>query len=273
MPVAVVLKFEAVTVKALAPVEIELAPRPERVKAPEVAVKLSAPVVCVRPLDAVKSPAEVTVPVPVVEILFEVEIVLVVAIEPKPEAIEPEDKAPTVVSDEVTTFEASVVPEILPAAFTVIVAFGKVMVLACVGSVIAKVVLLASAVAPSKTKGDAPVTLAPESATLPLAVKVCVTVKAPFAVVVVPALPNKTAVAFTVPRLSAVAESSVSAPAEVDHVEAAPPVKVSAPAEVNDEAPVGVRLTLPAPAAVKFPEVRVKAMSREEEVVIVWPLL
>ena len=47
----------------------------------------------------------------------------------------------------------------------------------------------------------------------------------------------------------------------------APPVKVRAPAEVNDEAPVGVRLTLPAPEAVKFPEVRVKAIGLPEVVI------
>ena len=58
-------------------------------------------------------------------------------------------------------------------------------------------------------------------------------------------------------------------PAVVPHVEAAPPVKVRAPPEVKEEAPVGVRFTEPAPEAVKLPEVRVKAMSCDEEVVIV----
>ena len=69
MPVAVVLKLEEVMVRALAPVLIEEADRPERAKAPEVAVRLRAPVVKVRPLEAVRVPAEVIVPVPVVEIL------------------------------------------------------------------------------------------------------------------------------------------------------------------------------------------------------------
>jgi hypothetical protein len=45
IPVAVVLKFEEVKVRALAPVEIEEAERPERDSVPEVAVKFNAPVV------------------------------------------------------------------------------------------------------------------------------------------------------------------------------------------------------------------------------------
>jgi hypothetical protein len=59
-------------IKLFAPVEIEEAPRPERVKAPDVAVKFKAPVVRVRPLEAVRRLAEVTVPVPVVEIFPDV---------------------------------------------------------------------------------------------------------------------------------------------------------------------------------------------------------
>lgn len=54
IPVAVVLKLDDVKVKALAPVETEEADNPERDSVPEVAVKLSAPVVWVNPLDAVK---------------------------------------------------------------------------------------------------------------------------------------------------------------------------------------------------------------------------
>jgi hypothetical protein len=173
---------------------------------------------------------------------------------------------------------------------TVPEAFGKVIVRAAVGSVIASVVLLTSAVAPSKTKGEAPVTFAAVSVTFPLAVKVCATVKAPLLVVVIPDLPRETAVAFVVPKLSTPAESTVklpavvdqvaaaaevkvSAPAEVDQVEAAPPVNVSAAAEVKEDAEVGVRFTAPAPVAVKFPEVSVKARSWAPEVVIVWPAL
>ena len=45
IPVAVVLKFPAVMVRLLAPVDNEEAPKPEIVRAPLVAVKLSAPVV------------------------------------------------------------------------------------------------------------------------------------------------------------------------------------------------------------------------------------
>jgi len=156
---------------------------------------------------------------------------------------------------------------------TVPEAFGRVIVLAPVGSATASVVLLASAVAPSKTSGLAPVMLPDENVMLPFAVKAWATVRAPLFVVVMPVRPKATEVAFAVPRLRAAAESTVSAPALVDQVEAAPPVNVSAAPEVKDEAPVGVRLTLPAPVAVKFPEVRVKAMSWLEEVVMVWPLL
>jgi len=74
IPVEVVLKFPAVIVKLLTPVEMEEADRPERDKAPEVAVRLRAPVVRVNPLEAVNKPAEVIVPVLVVEILPVVEI-------------------------------------------------------------------------------------------------------------------------------------------------------------------------------------------------------
>jgi len=76
----------------------------------------------VNPFDAVNKPAEVIVPAPVVEILFDIEI------DPNPEAIEPDASAPTVVREEVTTLEARVVPEISAAAFTVMLAFGNVIV-------------------------------------------------------------------------------------------------------------------------------------------------
>ncbi len=76
-----------------------------------------------------------------------------------------------------------------------------------------------------------------------------------------------------VPQVAAADEVMVRAPEEVDQMEAAPPVKVSAPPEVKEDAEVGVRLTAPAPDAVKFPEVRVKAMSVEEAVVMVAPPL
>ncbi len=70
IPVAVVLKLEAVIVKAFAPVLMEEADNPESARAPDVAVKFNAPVVRVRLADAVSSPAEVIVPVEVVEILL-----------------------------------------------------------------------------------------------------------------------------------------------------------------------------------------------------------
>jgi len=100
------------------------------------------------------------------------------------------------------TAETATVPE----------AFGKVMVLLAVGSTKASVVLLTSAVAPSKTKGEAPVMFPEDSVMLPLAVNAWVTVRAPFTVVVCPVLEIKTEVALAVPRLRAVAESTVSAP-------------------------------------------------------------
>ncbi len=105
------------------------------------------------------------------------------------------------------------------------------------------------------------------------AVSVWVEVKAPFTVVVVPFFPMETEVALVVPRLRAAAESTVRLPDEVDQVEAAPAVKVSAPPDVNCEAEVGVRLTAPAPETLKFPEVRVKAIAVEPAVVMVAPLL
>lgn len=73
IPVAVVLKLPEVKVKLLAPVLMLDAPSPDRDKEPEVAVKLKAPVVWVNPLEAVKVPAEVMVPVPVVLIFPEVD--------------------------------------------------------------------------------------------------------------------------------------------------------------------------------------------------------
>jgi hypothetical protein len=155
---------------------------------------------------------------------------------------------------------------------TVPEAFGSVMVFAPVGSVTAMTVLLASAVDPSKESGEAPVMFPEERVMLPFAVRVWVTVRAPLFVVVMPVFPKETEVAFVVPRLRAAAESTVKAPAEVDQVEAAPPVSVRAAAEVKEEAPVGVRLTEPAPEAVKFPEASVKAIAFPE-VVIVAPLL
>ena len=80
IPVAVVLKFDDVNVKAFAPVEIDEVLRPDKDNVPEVAVRLSAPVVKVSPFEADKSPAEVIVPVPVVEILFPVVLPLLVTV-------------------------------------------------------------------------------------------------------------------------------------------------------------------------------------------------
>ena len=62
-------------------------------------------------------------------------------------------------------------------------------------------------------------------------------------------------------------------PKVVPQVEVAPPVKVRAPPEVKEEAEVGVKLTAPAPEAVKFPEVKIKDKSVELAVVITPPLL
>jgi hypothetical protein len=59
IPVAVVLKVEApvpeVMVRLLVPVLMEEVPNPDRVRAPEVAVKFNAPVVRVKPLLAVNN--------------------------------------------------------------------------------------------------------------------------------------------------------------------------------------------------------------------------
>lgn len=176
IPVAVVLKCPEVNVMSFAPEFIEEALKPERAKAPEVAVKLSAPVVRVKPFDAVSDPAEIIVPVPVVEIFPEVVMSFVVEIVPNPAPIEPEESAPTAVSEEVTTFEARVVPEMLAAAFTVIEELGNVIVREAVGSVIAKVVLFASAVTPSKTRGEAPSSVALPNESVP---EVAVKLRAP----------------------------------------------------------------------------------------------
>jgi hypothetical protein len=73
IPVAVVLKFAAVISRVFAPVLILEEPSPESVRAPDVAVKFRAPVVWVKPLEAVRVPAEEIAPVPVVETLPEVE--------------------------------------------------------------------------------------------------------------------------------------------------------------------------------------------------------
>ena len=63
IPVEVVLKFPAVKVRLFAPVLIEEAPRPERARVPEVPVRFKAPVVKVKPLEAVKVDENLPVPV------------------------------------------------------------------------------------------------------------------------------------------------------------------------------------------------------------------
>jgi len=55
IPVAVVLKLLEVIVKALAPVEILEASKPDKERVPDVAVKFKAPVVKVKPLEAVSN--------------------------------------------------------------------------------------------------------------------------------------------------------------------------------------------------------------------------
>ena len=66
MPVAVVVKWPEVKLMSLPPALTEEADRPERVKAPLVAVRLRAPVVRVKPLEAVNNWVEVKDPVLVV---------------------------------------------------------------------------------------------------------------------------------------------------------------------------------------------------------------
>lgn len=63
IPVLVVLKLPEVKVRLLTPVLIEEAERPERERAPEIAVKFKAPVVRVSPFEAVR--VEENRPVPV----------------------------------------------------------------------------------------------------------------------------------------------------------------------------------------------------------------
>jgi len=79
IPVAVVLKLFAVTERLFEPVLIEEVPSPARDNAPDVPVRFSAPVVKVKPLLAVRSPADVIVPVLVVEIFPVVEMVILEA--------------------------------------------------------------------------------------------------------------------------------------------------------------------------------------------------
>jgi len=76
-PAEVTAKVPEVTVESVKPfevVEMVDVPRPVRDKAPEVPVRLIAPVVKVKPLLAVRSPADVTVPEPDVEIFPDVVI-------------------------------------------------------------------------------------------------------------------------------------------------------------------------------------------------------
>ena len=92
---------------------------PEAVKAsaketvfPAAIVKVPVPVVMVFPLMEVNvAPAPVKVVVAAVPMVPVVVMALPVEIAPKPEAIEPEANAPTVVKDEVKTPEPKVVPE------------------------------------------------------------------------------------------------------------------------------------------------------------------
>ncbi len=62
-------------VKLLVPVLIDDALKPERASAPDVPVMVTAPVVTVKPFDAVSVPADVIVPEPVVARLPVVESV------------------------------------------------------------------------------------------------------------------------------------------------------------------------------------------------------
>lgn len=59
IPVEVVLKLDEVKVSPFAPVEIDEADKPDKVRVPEVAVKFKAPVDSVKPFEAVSSPVEV----------------------------------------------------------------------------------------------------------------------------------------------------------------------------------------------------------------------
>ncbi len=69
IPVAVVVKLPEVKLMLFEPALMDDAESPERDRAPDVAVRFSAPVVCVKPFEAVSVDAEVIVPEPLVEIL------------------------------------------------------------------------------------------------------------------------------------------------------------------------------------------------------------
>jgi len=86
----------------------------------EFAGRVKVPVVKVRPFDAVNNPAEVIVPVPVDEILLDVEIVFAVAIVPKPDAMEPDVRTSTESNDEAVTVPFNVVPVNVPAAAVIV---------------------------------------------------------------------------------------------------------------------------------------------------------
>ncbi len=72
IPVAVVLRLLEVIIILFPPASIDAAVNPERASVPDDAVRLRAPPVSVKPLEAVSKPADVIVPVPVVKILPEV---------------------------------------------------------------------------------------------------------------------------------------------------------------------------------------------------------
>src|SRR5437764_1462364 len=83
LSVAVLLKLLEVMVKALAPVEIEEAARPDKSKDPEVASKLRSPVVSANPLEAVNVSDDVNEPllsVIIPDLPREIETALVVPI-------------------------------------------------------------------------------------------------------------------------------------------------------------------------------------------------
>ena len=101
IPVVVVVKLPDENSKLLTPASIVDVFKPVRVSVPDPAVKFKAPPDSVNPFEAVSSPAEVIVPVPVVEIFPLVESVpssLIVREDTPPDWISSEVLVPALVS-------------------------------------------------------------------------------------------------------------------------------------------------------------------------------
>jgi hypothetical protein len=106
-----ILELEVSTLKKLLTLNAVVDESRVRLTKPDEEVKDKAPVVKVKPLEAVSRAAEVMVPDEVVEILLEVDMVLAVDMVPNPEAMEPEVRAPTETREEAVTPAPRVEPD------------------------------------------------------------------------------------------------------------------------------------------------------------------